>query len=125
MLQRQAEQYVIRTSRAFDLFRSLQAINSFTNQALKGLSQDHNLQLLERYQAVTKDDILASLKKYILPIFSPSTSTVVVVTAPSKVDQIAEGLTGYGFDVEKRTLEVEGDEDGSFETCEDGSEDSR
>ena len=106
----------------------MQAINSFTNQALKGLSQDHNLQLLEQYQAVTKDDILASLKKYILPIFSPSTSTVVVVTTPSKVDQIAEGLTGYGFDVEKRTLEVEGDEDGSFETgsvSEDGSEDRR
>ncbi|KAH0838375.1 Metalloenzyme, LuxS/M16 peptidase-like protein [Lanmaoa asiatica] len=104
------------------------AINSFTNQALKGLSQDHNLQLLEQYQAVTKDDVLASLKKYILPIFSPSTSTVVVVTAPSKVDQIAEGLTGYGFDVEKRTLEVEGDEDGSFESnsvSEDGSEYSR
>jgi len=106
----------------------LQAINSFTNQALKGLSQDHNLQLLEQYQAVTKDDVLASLKKYILPIFSPSTSTVVVVTAPSKVDQIAEGLTSYRFDVEKRTLEVEGDEDGSFQTCsvsEGGSEDSR
>jgi len=104
------------------------AINSFTNQALKGLSQDHNLQLLEQYQAVTKDDILASLKKYILPIFSPSTSTVVVVTTPSKVDQIAEGLTGYGFDVEKRTLEVEGDEDRSFETSsvsEDSSEDRR
>ncbi|KAF8560437.1 hypothetical protein OG21DRAFT_1531918 [Imleria badia] len=104
------------------------AINSFTNQALKGLSQDHNLQLLEQYQAVTKGDILASLKKYILPIFSPSTSTVVVVTAPSKVDQISEGLTGYGFDVEKRTLEVEGDEDGSFETTSvsgDGSEDGR
>lgn len=109
------------------MFRSLQAINSFTNQALKGLSQDLNLQLLEQYQAVTKDDVLASLKKYILPIFNPSTSTVVVVTAPSKVDQIAEGLTGYGFDVEKRTLEVEEDEDGSFESSsisKGGSEDN-
>ncbi|KAF8140174.1 Metalloenzyme, LuxS/M16 peptidase-like protein [Boletus edulis] len=102
------------------------AINSFTNQALKGLSQDHNLQLLNQYQAVTKDDVLASLKKYILPIFSPSTSTVVVVTAPSKVDQISEGLTGYGFDVEKRTLEVEEDEEGSLGTTSgDGSEDDR
>lgn len=116
------------TSKASSLLRSLQAINSFTNQALKGLCQGHNLQLLEQYQAVTKEDVLASLKKYILPIFSPSTSTVVVVTAPSRVDQITEGLTGYGFDVEKRTLEVEGDENGSFEgssISEDGSEDSR
>ncbi|KAG9314439.1 Metalloenzyme, LuxS/M16 peptidase-like protein [Chiua virens] len=92
------------------------AINSFTNQALKGLSQDHNLQLLEQYQVVTKDDVLASLKKYILPIFSPSSSVVIVVTTPSKVDQIAESLTGYGFDVEKRSLEVEANEDGSLDS---------
>lgn len=119
---------MIGVSSAFDLFKLTQAINSFTNQALKGLSQDHNLQLLEQYQAVSKDDVLASLNKYILPIFSPTTSTVVVVTAPSKADQIAEGLTGYGFDVEKRTLEVEEDEDGLLEggsASEEGSADSR
>ncbi|KAF9240861.1 Metalloenzyme, LuxS/M16 peptidase-like protein [Melanogaster broomeanus] len=80
------------------------AINSFTNQALKGLPQDYNLQLLEKYQAVTKDDVLASLRKYILPLFDSASSIVVVVTAPSKVDQIAEGLTGFGFDVEKRNV---------------------
>ena len=108
------------------MFERLQAINSFTNQALKSLSQDHNLQLLEQYQAVTKDDVLESLKKYVLPIFSPSTSTAVVVTAPSKVDQIAEGLAASGFDVEKRTMEVDG-EDGSSESSisADSSEDSR
>lgn len=105
---------MIPVSSAFDSFKPVQAINSFTNQALKGLSQDHNLQLLEQYQAVTKDDVLATLKKYILPLFSPSTSTVVVVTAPSKADLISEGLTSYGFNVEKRTLEVEGNEDGSL-----------
>ncbi|KAF9229385.1 hypothetical protein BS17DRAFT_771387 [Gyrodon lividus] len=103
------------------------AINSFTNQALKGLPQDHNIQLLEKYQAVTREDVLASLKKYILPLFNSSSSTVVVVTAPSKVDQIADGLKGYGFDVEKRTLEVDPDEDasGSGSGSESGSEESR
>ncbi|KIJ68351.1 hypothetical protein HYDPIDRAFT_106537 [Hydnomerulius pinastri MD-312] len=106
------------------------AINSFTNQALKGLPQDHNLQLLEKYQAVTKDDVLASLQKHILPMFSSSSSTVVVVTAPSKVNEIADGLKGYGFNVEKRTLEVDPDEDGSYESgsesgSDSGSEESR
>ncbi|KIJ21665.1 hypothetical protein PAXINDRAFT_63491 [Paxillus involutus ATCC 200175] len=89
------------------------AINSFTNQALKGLPQNHNLQQLEKYQAVTKEDVLTSLEKYILPIFNSSSSTVVVVTAPSKVSQVADGLKEYGFDVEKRTLEVEPDDHGS------------
>lgn len=119
---------MIRIISTFHLFTSRQAINSFTNQALKGQGQNHHLKLLERYQAVTKEDVLASLKKYILPIFSPSTSTVVVVTAPSKVDQIAEGLTGYGFDVEKRTMAVEEDEAESSESgsiSESGSEDGR
>lgn len=89
------------------------AVNSFTNQALKGVPQDHNLQMLEKYQEVTKADVLASLKKHILPVFDSKLSMVTVVTAPSKADEIAAGLTGYGFKVEKRTLEVEADEDGS------------
>ncbi|OJA10818.1 hypothetical protein AZE42_00264 [Rhizopogon vesiculosus] len=89
------------------------AVNSFTNQALKGVPQDHNLQQLEKYQAVTKADVLAALEKHILPVFSSKLSTVTVVTAPSKADEIADGLTGYGFEVEKRTLEVEVDDDGS------------
>ncbi|KAI6047558.1 Metalloenzyme, LuxS/M16 peptidase-like protein [Pisolithus marmoratus] len=82
------------------------ATNSFLDQAIKGVPQGYNLKLLEKYQAVTKSDVLASLKKYILPIFSSSSSTVVVVTAPSKVDQITENLEDCGFKPEKRTLEV-------------------
>lgn len=73
---------------------------------MKGLPKDSNLKLLEKYQAITKDDVLASLSKYFLPLFDSSSSTVVVVTAPSKVDQIANDLEGYGFKTEKRTLEV-------------------
>ncbi|KAH7911953.1 Metalloenzyme, LuxS/M16 peptidase-like protein [Hygrophoropsis aurantiaca] len=89
------------------------AINSFTNQALKGVPQDYNLQLLEQYQAVTKADVLVALKKHIMPIFDASSSTVVVVTAPSKADEIAVGLAKHGFKVDKRTLEVDIGEDES------------
>ena len=56
------------------------------------------------------------MKTHILPVFNSKLSIVTVVTAPSKADEIADGLTGYGFEVEKRTLEVEvddGDDDGS------------
>jgi hypothetical protein len=69
--------------------------------------------MLEKYQEVTKADVLAALKKHILPVFDSKLSMVTVVTAPSKADEIAAGLTGHGFKVEKRTLEVEADEDGS------------
>jgi len=90
------------------------ALNSFLNQALKGVSKNFNQELLEKYQTVTKADVLMALKKYVLPVFDPSSSTVVAVTAPSKADQIVESLTARGFKVERRTLEVEdGSEDGS------------
>ncbi|KAG6337340.1 hypothetical protein ID866_1765 [Astraeus odoratus] len=95
---------------------SAAATNSFLDQAMRNLPQGYNLKLLEKYQAVSKHDVLTSLKKYVLPILSSSSSTVVVVTAPSKADQIASDLEGYGFHTEKRTLEVGSDED------EDGSE---
>lgn len=65
---------------------------------------------------MTKADVLATMKTHILPVFNSKLSIVTVVTAPSKADEIADGLTGYGFEVEKRTLEVEvddGDDDGS------------
>ena len=89
-----------------------QAETSFTNQALKGLSQNHHTDLLEKYQEVSKDDVLRVLQQYFLPLFDASTSVVVSVTAPGKAEEISEGLKDAGFVVERRTLEVE-QEDGS------------
>jgi hypothetical protein len=95
-----------------------QAIASFANQALKGVSQNWNVELLKKYQIVTKEDVIVALKKHVLPVFDPSSSVAVAVTAPSKADSIAKGLTSAGFQVEKRTLEfdpseLEGSEGGS------------
>jgi Zn-dependent M16 (insulinase) family peptidase len=84
-----------------------QAIVSFTNQALKGVPQDFQVKLLEKYQAVTVDDVIATLQKYFLPLFDPSKTVALVVTAPSKIDQIVEDLTAAGFEVSKRSLETD------------------
>ena len=83
---------------------------SFVNQALKQVNQNYNREMLEKYQAVTKDQILDALKKYCLPLFNPESSIAVVVTAPGKVDTTVEGLTTLGFEVEKRAVEVDQDE---------------
>ena len=100
------------------LISKRQAIVSFTNQALKGVSQTHQVDLLEKYQAVTKKDVLLTLKKHFLPLFDSSSSIVVVVTAPSKAEEIGEGLKGAGFEVSQRVMEVDPEE------LEDGGEDS-
>ncbi|KAI0068340.1 hypothetical protein BV25DRAFT_1875780 [Artomyces pyxidatus] len=97
------------------------ALTSFMNQALRGVPQNDNIDLLEKFQNVTKQDVLDSLKKYFLPLFDSSSSVVVSVTAPGKADEVTQGLKDAGFEVERRTLQVEHDEDGSETGSESGS----
>ncbi|KIP12417.1 hypothetical protein PHLGIDRAFT_61992 [Phlebiopsis gigantea 11061_1 CR5-6] len=97
-------------------------IMSFINQALEGVSQNHNIQLLEKYQSVTKEDVLRALKNYFLPLFNPSSSVAVVVTAPSKASSIGEELTKMGFSVDQRSLHVEADEEDDESGSEEDSE---
>lgn len=98
---------------------------SFINQAIKGVSQNYSAELLERYQEVTKDEVLQMLKEHFLPLFDSSTSVAVVVTAPGKVESVTKDLTQAGFEVENKSLEVdeemddEGDESGSESISED------
>lgn len=75
--------------------------------------------MLKKYQAVTKEDVLAALQKHVLPIFDPSSSVVVAVTAPTKAESIGKGLADAGFEVEMRTLEIDPSE--LEELSEDGS----
>jgi Zn-dependent M16 (insulinase) family peptidase len=91
---------------------------SFTNQALKGVPQTHQVDLLEKYQAVTKEDVLITLRRHFLPLFDSSSSIAVVVTAPSKSEEIGEGLKEAGFEVSQRVMETDPEE------LEDGEDDS-
>ncbi|KAI5124638.1 hypothetical protein M0805_004247 [Coniferiporia weirii] len=86
------------------------ATTSFINQALKQVNQNYNRELLEKYQAVTKDEILDALKKHCLPLFDPKKSVAVIVAAPGKVESIDDGMRELGFKVERRELEVSPEE---------------
>ncbi|KAF8922457.1 Metalloenzyme, LuxS/M16 peptidase-like protein [Mucidula mucida] len=99
---------------------------SFINQALKSVPQNYQVDLLEKFQAVSIEDVLRVLKTYFLPLFDASSSVAVVVTAPSKSSEIAEGLRTAGFLVEKRELEVspEDMEGSESESGSDSEEDS-
>ena len=107
-----------------DAHAVLQAVTSFTNQALQGVSQDEHINRLEKFQEITKDDVLRVLQQYFLPLFDASSSVVVSVTAPGKADEISEGLKDAGFTVERRTLEVD-QESESESGSESGSEESK
>ena len=50
------------------------------------------------------------MKDYVLPVFDPSRSVAVIVSAPGKVDSTMEGLRELGFDVERREVEISPEE---------------
>ena len=72
---------------------------------------------------MTKEDVLAVLRKYFLNLFDPATSIAVVVAAPGKADEIEGDLTKIGFEVSRRSLEADSDVDESGSESGSGSED--
>ncbi|KAJ3976962.1 Metalloenzyme, LuxS/M16 peptidase-like protein [Lentinula raphanica] len=98
------------------------ALVSFTNQALKGVPQNHQVGLLEKFQAVTKEDVLSIFRSHFLPLFEAESSVAVVVTAPSKADEIDAGLASHGFEVERRTLDIDPQELEGSDGSESGSD---
>ncbi|KLO20262.1 hypothetical protein SCHPADRAFT_817077 [Schizopora paradoxa] len=104
------------------------AMGSFINQALKGASQDFHREMLEKYQAVTTEQVLKALEKYVLPVFDPKQSIAISVSAPGKVNATIDGLKAIGFQVESREVyvdpeEINGvDEDGSHSESDSESE---
>jgi len=83
------------------------AMVSYINQALKGISRTHQIDLLEKYQKVTKADVLNALRKHFLPLFDPASSIAVVVTAPGNAQDVGEGLEAAGFEVTQKELHID------------------
>ncbi|SRR6266511_2999116 len=80
---------------------------SYINQALKGVSRTHQIDLLEKYQRVTRGDVLDALRKHFLPLFDPASSVAVVVTAPGNTQDVEEGLNAAGFEVAQKELHID------------------
>ena len=82
------------------------------------------MDLLEKFQDVTKEDVLKVLKTYFLPLLDSKASVAVVVTAPSRADSISKELKAYGFEVERQSLEVDPSELEGSESESDSDSDS-
>lgn len=90
---------------------------SFSNQVLFDVSKDFGRESLERIKPIGKQHILASIKKYIVPMFDPATSIASVATGKTKADSIAERFTAQGFDVERRSFGEQDDSDSEMESA--------
>ncbi|KAF2480705.1 Metalloenzyme, LuxS/M16 peptidase-like protein [Neohortaea acidophila] len=106
------------------------AEHSFGNQAIRGISKEWNHQMLGKVQAVTPQQVQEAMRKYMVPIFRPESSNLVVTCAQIMKDTLEAGFKEYKPEV--RTLEsfeddygapeVEGDDDDGEEE-EDGDDD--
>ncbi|GAB5591544.1 hypothetical protein Unana1_06444 [Umbelopsis nana] len=81
------------------------ASQSFTNQILKQVKASYNRDLLTQVQSTQKDDLYRVLNKYLVALFEPEKSNVVVVSTPGKVTEIADGFKSIGFKVATTSLD--------------------
>lgn len=89
------------------------ASSSFLNAAIRAIPRDYSSALLDLCQDVPLAEVLRVLRQYVAPIFDSTSSIAVVSSTPTKVDEISKQLEGLGYEVEVRTLDVEGDGSGS------------
>ena len=86
---------------------SPQAYTSFHNQAMREVPKDYYRDLLARCLRVTRAEVFAALRAYLLPLFDPARSVVVAVCPPNRTDEVAGALADGGFEVERRTVYAE------------------
>lgn len=56
---------------------------------------------IKRIQNVSRNQVLDAIKKYIIPLVDPSSSVVIAITPPHKVEGTAKGLEELGMKTEK------------------------
>ncbi|GJJ09486.1 hypothetical protein Clacol_003709 [Clathrus columnatus] len=86
------------------LLNLAKALTALGNETLREVPASHTTDLLEQYQKVTVQDVVACIRKYILPIFDPERSFAAVVSSPAKLEDIIQGLESVGFLVERQEL---------------------
>ncbi|KAL7625178.1 hypothetical protein AAE478_004393 [Parahypoxylon ruwenzoriense] len=113
------------------------ALQDYICGVVRGLEPDYNIKMLAKVRTVTVEDIKQAMKTWLLPIFEPGKSNVVVCCSHAMVEKLEEGLQAMGYKTRIKQLSdfhddygleaPEGEEDGDEdeEDSDDGSEYSR
>ena len=78
---------------------------SFANQVIRGINKRWSHRMLSQVQAVKPDQIREVMKKYMVPIFQPESSNLVVTCAQIMKDSLEERFSAVGYKPEVRVLE--------------------
>lgn len=81
------------------------AQTSFANQVLRGVGKDHNAELLAKVGKITADQIREVMTKYLVPLFQPNTSNLVVTCAQIMAESVVANFTAAGFAPQTKPLE--------------------
>ncbi|KAI2643177.1 Metalloenzyme, LuxS/M16 peptidase-like protein [Xylaria nigripes] len=117
---------------------STAAMQNYITGVVRGLPPDYNTQMLAKVRAVTVQDIKETMKTWLLPIFEPTKSNVVVCCAHVMVEKMEKELQDMGYKTQIKQLsdyyddyglkspdgsDENDDEDGDDDTESDGSDD--
>ncbi|EMR62792.1 putative zinc metalloprotease protein [Eutypa lata UCREL1] len=118
------------------------AVQNYIQGAVRGLPPDFNQKMLAKVRAVTVDDIKDAMRAWLLPIFEPGKSNVVICCAHVMVEKLEKELQEMGYKTQVKQLsdfydaygleadedeegdEMDEDEDESDDDGSEGSEES-
>ncbi|KAI0401343.1 Metalloenzyme, LuxS/M16 peptidase-like protein [Xylaria palmicola] len=80
------------------------AMQNYITGAVRGLEPDYNAQMLAKMRAVTVDDIKEAMETWLLPIFQPGESNVVVCCAHVMIEKTEKGLQEMGYRTQIKQL---------------------
>ncbi|KAI1800986.1 Metalloenzyme, LuxS/M16 peptidase-like protein [Daldinia bambusicola] len=114
------------------------AVQKFIVSAIRGLEPDYNIKMLAKVRQVSVEDIKQAMKTWLLPLFEPGKSNVVVCCAHAMIEQLEKDFQAMGYKPQVKQLsdfqgdygledpdgEEDGDEEDDDEDMEDASEGS-
>lgn len=71
------------------------AEESFANQVIRGISKDWSHQMLAKVQAVKPEDIREAMMKYMVPLFRPESSNLIITCAKIMKDKLEKDFASY------------------------------
>ncbi|KAI1390879.1 Metalloenzyme, LuxS/M16 peptidase-like protein [Hypoxylon trugodes] len=108
------------------------AVQNYIVGAIRGLEPDYSINMLVKVRSVTVDEIREAMKTWLLPLFEPGKSNVVVCCAHTMIEKLENEFESLGYKTEIKQLSdfaddyglkaPEGEEDGENDE-EDGSDD--
>ncbi|KAH9905054.1 Metalloenzyme, LuxS/M16 peptidase-like protein [Xylariomycetidae sp. FL2044] len=83
---------------------STTAVQSYILGAVRGLEPDYNIKMLAQVRSVTVEQIKEAMKTWLLPLFEPGKSNVVVCCAHVMLEKIEAQLSEMGYKTQIKQL---------------------